>query len=431
MGRLKKLLNRTLKTFTLYALIVLTASIPAYYYLVDSIWLAELDEHNEIIAERTEQELNRLKLSEPELALSIQLWNKIQPGTNLQAAAATGNKSDSTYILLRRNVYAENEEIDRFRGLSRFIHINGKPYRLTVETNVEESEETVIAIAGITFLFFLILVVGFLLLNRRLSTRLWQPFRTTLEKLKSFNLNSQDQLQFDQSDTLEFEELNTALTRLIEKNISVFKTQKEFTENASHELQTPLAIIKSKLALLLQSQTLTDQQYEIIEEINKSLTRVSRINKNLLLLAKIENQQFANREEINLSQLINESLALLKDFADNKNIKIETETSGEVIMAGNRILVELLINNLLMNAIRHNSENGEIWIRLTGDQLLVSNSGKTALDNERIFKRFSKLSNEKSGSGLGLALVKEICNRYNWAVSYQFRDHAHHFTVQL
>ena len=310
---MNKLLNKSLKSFTIYALIVLAASVPAYYYLVDSIWLRELDEHNEIVAERTENELNQLALTETELNQSIVLWNKIQPGTNLQRTSLDKTRKDSTYTVLRKNPYVAHKANDRFRGLSRVIDINGEAYLLTVETNVEETEETVVAIAILTFFFFVILVVGFLILNRRLSVKLWQPFKYTLTRLKAFNLNSQTSIKFEKSNILEFQELNEALNKLIEHTITVYKSQKEFTENASHELQTPLAIIKNKLDILLQKQDLTDRQYQIIEDINKALTRVSRINKNLLLLAKIENHQFDESEAINLSELTEECLLQLQE----------------------------------------------------------------------------------------------------------------------
>lgn len=428
---MKKLLNKTLKVFALYSLIVLTASVPAYYYLVDSIWLKELDEHNEIIADRTENELNRLSLNDRELSESISLWNKIQPGTNLKKAVEITVSSDSTYTVLRQNPYVVDKNIDRFRGLVRLIHINDEPYYLTVETNVEETEETVVAIAGITLLFFLILVIGLLFLNRRLSFRLWKPFRSTLSKLKTFNLNNQTPIVFEKSDTFEFEELNIALGKLLEHNISVYKTQKEFTENASHELQTPLAIIKSKLDLLLQKETVTDRQYQIIEEINRALTRITRINKNLLLLAKIENHQFDDNEMINISQLTDQCLEPFKEHSNNKNITIQADIDSNIIIDGNKTLIEILLNNLLLNAIRHNLQNGTIKIFLSKKEWVVSNSGNIPLNSPTLFRRFAKTSNESAGSGLGLAIIKQICNRHNWTINYQFIDNSHNFSIRF
>ncbi len=288
---------------------------------------------------------------------------------------------------------------------------------VTIETNVEETEETVIAIAILTFLFFLILVIGFLIFNRRLSVKLWQPFRSTLNKLKAFNLNSQASIPFEISNTLEFEELNLALSKLIEHTISVYKSQKEFTENASHELQTPLAIIKNKLDLLLQKEALTDRQYQIIEATNKAVTRVSRINKNLLLLAKIENHQFEDSEEINLSDLTTQSLVHLHEHIESKALILQSEIDGELSITGNKTLLEILLNNLILNAIRHNAQKGIIKITLDKSGLTLSNSGNKALDIESLFKRFKKSSDESSGSGLGLAIVEQIYKRHHWTIN--------------
>ncbi len=428
---MNKLLNKSLKSFTIYALLVLAASVPAYLYLVDSIWLRELDEHNEIVADRTENELNKLDLTLTELNQSIVLWNKIQPGTNLQKTTLDKNRKDSTYTVLRKNPYVTHEDIDRFRGLSRLIKINEGNYLLTVETNVEETEETVVAIAILTFLFFLILVVGFLILNRRLSVKLWQPFKNTLAKLKAFNLNSQSNISFERSSIIEFEELNVALKKLIEHTVSVYKSQKEFTENASHELQTPLAIIKNKLDILLQKEALTNRQYQLIEDINNALTRVSRINKNLLLLAKIENHQFDGSETINLSELTEECIEQLQEHFSNKQLSLKKSLEKDCFVSGNRVLIEILINNLLLNSIRHNLQKGTVEINLSKSGYIISNSGNKALEKEQLFRRFKKTSDESSGSGLGLAIVEQICKRHQWKITYEFHQETHIFKISF
>ncbi|TDG35981.1 HAMP domain-containing histidine kinase [Pedobacter changchengzhani] len=428
---MKKLLNKTLRTFAIYSLFVLATSVPAYYYVVDFIWLNELDEHNEIIAHRIENGLNKLNLSQAELDQSIILWNKVQPGSNLEKAVNTSNTKPQIYTISKQKPFSNVNNLGRFRCLKKNIEIQKEPFILTIETNVEETEETVVAIAIITFLFFILLVAGFLFLNRRLSVRLWKPFRDTLAKLKTFNLNNQSIITFEKTDTFEFEELNDALTKLLQHNISVYNSQKEFTENASHELQTPLAIIKNKLDLLIQNETITARQYQIIEEINRALTRITRINKNLLLLAKIENKQFNAHENINFSHLAKSCINQLKEHSDNKQIAVQINIAPDVIVDGNRTLIEMLLNNLLLNAIRHNTQNGTITIAVNHHQLIVSNSGSKALKNDALFKRFANSSNEKFGSGLGLAIIKQICIRHQWAIGYHFDGSEHQFTIQF
>lgn len=428
---MKPLLTKTTKPFLIYVLIVLMISIPVYYFVVDTIWKGELDEHNHIIIKKTAYEFNQLKLSEEELDKSVTLWNHIQPETNIEKISNQQIKRDTVYTYEKHLPFISEQKKERYRCLKKVIYLQNKPYLFTIQTNIEESHETIAVIAMITIFFFVIIVLGLLYLNRKLSSSIWKPFRDTLDQLKTFNLNSQNTLQFPASDTTEFEELNQSLYKLIERNISTYKTQKEFTENASHELQTPLAIIKNKLDLLLQDQNLTEKQYRIAEDINKALTRSSRINKNLLLLAKIENNQFDGSEIVLFDHLLQQSIDTLGEHFEQKNISVQEEISGSVQVNGNSILTEILINNLIINAIRHTSPGGFISIQLMGSSFEVSNSGAEKLNTDFLFKRFSKLSTDNSGSGLGLSIIQEICKFHHWTISYCFENHRHFFTVKL
>lgn len=427
---MKPLLNKTTKPFIIYVLIILVISIPIYYLVVDAVWKHELDEHNEIVAEKTSSQINSLKLSEQKLIETIKLWNDVQPTTNIQNVKKNDNFKDSIFIVEKPHDFLDFEDIDRFRCLSKIIYLNQKPYRFNIETNIEESQETIFFISVTTVILFILIVGGLLFLNRRLSKSVWKPFRNTLDQLKTFNLNQQTKIEFSKTDVSEFDELNQSLSKLIEQNISVYKTQKEFTENASHELQTPLAILKNKLDILLQNQDLTEKQYQIAEEMNRALSRSSRINKNLLLLAKIENNQFEN-SEIHLDELLNQSMEILQEHFEQKNISVKTEISTDIKVNGNIGLTEVLINNLILNAIRHTPINGSISIKLNNSVFEVSNSGTEKLNSDLLFKRFSRFSKDNNGSGLGLAIVKEICKSQNWTVDYRFENNNHIFSVKL
>ncbi|WP_276728944.1 histidine kinase dimerization/phospho-acceptor domain-containing protein [Chryseobacterium carnipullorum] len=295
---MKPLLSKTTRPFLVFVMMVLVISVPVYYFVVDAIWQNELDEHNEIVAEKTGYEFNKMDVSKEEIQRSIALWNHIQPGTNIKKIFSNHLKKDSIFTTEKYKPFSKDTTIERYRSLQKVIYIKNEPYLFTIETNIEETEGTVMIIGLITIFFFILIVMGLFILNRRLSKTIWRPFRNTLDQLKNFNLNTQTNIEFESTDTIEFEELNGSLRKLITHTVSVYKTQKEFTENASHELQTPLAILKNKLDLLLQDENLTEKQYNIAEEMNKALTRSSRINKNLLLLAKIDNSQFDNNESI-------------------------------------------------------------------------------------------------------------------------------------
>lgn len=426
---MKNLLQKSLQQLTIFAFIVFALSIPSYFLLVDWIWLKELDENNILVAKRIENEFNVQNISNEKLAESIKFWNEIQPVSQIKFAKKPLAK-DSVYTIRRPNLFASREDvIDRFRGLITNIRINNKNYILVVETNVEETEETVAYIAMVTLFFFLILVVGFWILNRRLSKKLWKPFQDTLKKLKSFQLNRQEQINFQETDTIEFAELNATLKKLLQHNIAAYRSQKEFTENASHELQTPLAVLKSKMDILLQDDDLTEKQYHIAEEMNRALLRSSRINKNLLLLAKIENNQFNSSELIIFNTLVIQSINGLQDHFNDESIFMDSDIESDVELKGNIGLIEVLINNLIINAIRYCTIKGNIKISLSKSIFEIKNSGEHPLEADLLFKRFSRTATDHRGSGLGLSIVKEICRVHNWQVKYAFKNSEHIFSV--
>jgi len=429
-GKMNNLLQKTLKPLTIFSFVVFILSIPSYFFLVDWIWRDELDENNKLIAQRIENRFNSQKIDDEKLAESIQFWNEIQPVGKIKPAFSPLQK-DSVYTIYRQNPFLKKESIDRFRGLLTTIKINDKNFTITIETNIEESKETLVYITFVSILFFLVLAIGFWILNKKLSKKLWKPFHNTLQKLKFFRLNNHTTIEFTKTDIIEFQELNVVLDKLLQHSISVYKNQKEFVENASHELQTPVAIIKNKLDLLLQDKSLTSKQYNIIEQINKSLLRMSRIHKNLLLLSKIENGQFDEVQNFNIYALIQNLLVELEDFINNKNITINVKSLENKSIQSNKSLVEILVYNLILNAIQYTEKNNTIYIELQSYKLIVSNPGDKKLDEKVIFERFKKTNSQNKGNGLGLAIVKEICCNNGWKINYIFENKQHRFVVNF
>ncbi|NML40036.1 HAMP domain-containing histidine kinase [Chitinophaga sp. G-6-1-13] len=302
---------------------------------------------------------------------------------------------------------------------------------LTDKAVREDSFLIIGTVTLLTVIFFFLLMGGLLLLNRSISRRLWQPFYDSLSRIKDFDLNKQNTVSFGETNIVEFAELNKHLHKLISGSVAAYKQQKEFADNASHELQTPLAIVQSKLDLLLQSQSLTDEQYNIIEDAGRALTRVGRINKNLLLLARIDNSQYMDTERVDLSTLLDNTISAFREFAATKQIIIKSDIAKDIEISSNRGLLDILVNNLLNNAIRHSAPDSMIEVTLSGKTLVFSNAGDEPLQYEQLFKRFSSASSQTPGTGLGLALVKQIADRYNWQVNYTFADNHHIFSLTL
>jgi signal transduction histidine kinase len=426
-----KLLNRPLKAFALYALLILLISIPVYVLVVDYIWTIELDENNWLTLQHAKKRLQTKQFTPAEIENINHIWGELQPGVSIVRIEKRISLQDSIYEAIRPNEYDEDDGENRFRGLKSYIEINGVPYALTIETNVEESDETFIAIAAVTLLFFVLLIVGFILLNRRIAAMSWRSFYETLSSLKTFELSKDTSIHLPQSDIQEFQELNQSLHQLITNSVSTFQQQKSFTENASHELQTPIALLKSKLDLLIQQKTISPEISEILKGIEAPLSRLSRINKNLLVLAKVENHQYSDKEQIDVTEYLESALILFEDYIDEKQLRLSNDITESIVVNVNAFLIETLIQNLLSNAIRHTPKGGQITVSYQHTSFQVRNSGKESLDKSRLFERFSTTTNDKVSSGLGLAIIQEIAKKYGWRLTYNFESSFHVFSLCL
>jgi signal transduction histidine kinase len=421
---MKKLLDQSLRPLVIYALVVLIVSIPVYFLTINWIWENELDKHHYAIREKLEKRLTNLDLPDSAVGDMIIVLDKVQPGFSFTEAVAPS--PDSAYTVIRFDTFMNDRE--QFRCLMTDVRVNEKLFRVLIETNMEEIDETILAIAAVTIFFFIVLLAGFVYLNRKTSLRVWRPFYDTLAGLHAFRLEGGKPVALPVSQITEFADLNHSLDRLMDASLASYKQQKEFTENASHELQTPLAIVKSKLDLLLQSRSLDQPQMQILEDAYQAINRVTRINKNLLLLAKIEHAQFDEQQNISVPGLLNELSAQFADRFESSGIRYAQQVS-EMTLQVNPMLLEILLTNLLVNAARYTPAGGSVSVRADQRKLVFANTGTSPLDEQNLFRRFAQASSEHAGSGLGLAIVREICERYSWQIHYGFDHGFHHFTV--
>lgn len=287
---------------------------------------------------------------------------------------------------------------------------------------------------GIMLQYLLItamLGIGVVLTMRFISKKLWRPFDETLNTIERFRLEDGRIPSLPTSDVTEFDRLNATLKRLMGNSIDTYRAQKEFTENASHELQTPLAIFQSKLDLLLQQPELTQEQAEIIQDLYHIISRLTRLNRDLLLLTKIDNAQFDKTERISLGAFLDEQLPYLESLSGDLHIHKQLAPTPTPIQA-NRALLGSMVNNLFVNAVRHNCPNGTIHIAVDQGKLTVANtSDEPALDAAHIFNRFYRPTQDTPGNGLGLAIVKAICDYHGWQIAYQFNEGWHAFVVSF
>lgn len=281
-------------------------------------------------------------------------------------------------------------------------------------------------------MIILILLIGLFIITKRLSITLWKPFYDTLEQIEEFEIDKSSNSKLAANSIEEFNRLNLAINKLIEKNTRIYKSQKEFIENAAHELQTPIAIFKGKLETLLQRDDVTEEQFEILDKLNDTTTRLNRLNKNLLLLSKIESKQYNIPEEVLLNKVIANQLDFFKEQALAKNISINTALEPNTLVKTNLFLSEILISNLFLNAINHNTANGSINVVLHENSLVFSNTGiSKSLETDKLFERFSKVNPSSKGNGLGLSIIKKIVENNNWEVIYSYKDKLHIFEIRF
>ncbi len=325
----------------------------------------------------------------------------------------------------------EQEEIS-FRKLVRKYSYSGKIYVITILKTTIEEDELLESILSTFFIIVGLLAVAFFIANWLLSKSMWKPFYETLNELNRYEIKNHEEHTFKTSDTLEFRQLNDTLNKLIGKIHQDYIQQKEFTENASHELQTPLAVLKANINLLMQSSNLKEQEMGQVQSMDNTLKKISSLNKALLLLAKIENNQFREIEEINFSNVLSKLITNIEEVSQAKAVKISSAIEPNVYVKMNPTLSEIIVSNLLQNALRHNKEKGEIQVKLSANDLIISNTGEPlTIKPDELFIRFKKNDASKESIGLGLSIVKSISDLYNFRIHYHFKDFMHHFELKF
>lgn len=309
--------------------------------------------------------------------------------------------------------------------------INGKHYYLSAFYGLVESDDITHAVVTSLFWIILLLLAVSALLSVAISRTLLAPFNKTLEVIHSFQLKKKEPVQLPATKISEFKKLNVFLAGMMEKARQDYVALKEFTENASHEMQTPVAIMRGKLELLLDT-PLTDDQARLIMSTQNSLDRLSKMGHSLTLLTKIENKEFVSPDPLNFSSLVSDSLYAFEELMEMKSLKTEQHIEEGVMVKIHPVLADILLSNLLSNAIRHNVEGGVIAVELTKKHLLVRNTGAPLEGKEEeMFGRFKKGRGNIDSIGLGLAIVKRICEQSKLDINYQNQDPFHIFTLKL
>ncbi|WP_445663977.1 sensor histidine kinase [Fodinibius sp. AD559] len=349
--------------------------------------------------------------------------------TNLEITALPNRVEPSVEV--RDTLVWHHRLQQRETNLKMVAHrnVDGTSYRIATHGALVESDDITEAVIQILLWILGLQVVGAVGVGFIVSNRLFKPFRKTLKRIKDFTLQDKEPITAEETSVAEFDDLNKFVEEMTSKAVSDYKNLKEFAENASHELQTPLSIIKGKLELLTETD-LSPEQYQFVEDSQRSVKKLSRLSESLALLTKIENHEFTETEEVNLSALINESTQAFDEFITLNGLTVKTDIKDDVSVQMHPVLADILWTNLFQNAIKHNVEEGNINISLNHQRLLISNTGDPLSSTpEELFRRFKKDNVEATSIGLGLAIIKRIVDQYDYTISYTYEEGWH--TIQI
>ncbi|HLW20690.1 MAG TPA: HAMP domain-containing sensor histidine kinase [Cyclobacteriaceae bacterium] len=321
------------------------------------------------------------------------------------------------------------EQMERQLKASRSYLINGKHYYLATYNIVIETGDITETVVQTMVAIFILLLIFIAVTGRIVSKKILSPFHESLEKIKSFTFKENEPLVFAPSKTEEFVKLNDFLHKMSVQLLKDYRVMKEFSENISHEIQTPVSVVRGKLELLLDS-PIDEKQASLIESAHHANEKVARIVGSLAVLARLENHEFTFSEEIDFSSKVNQSIKDFEELIAIKSISMEKNIQPGVLINIHPNMAEMLLQNLLSNAIKHNVKDGMIFIRLGPNMLEVVNSGQEPQEDvDNFFQRFKKGNGNHDSIGLGLSIVKQICIVNGFEIDYSYRQ-PHHW-VQI
>ena len=414
-----------MKLFTKYSrisagftILIFSIASMAFYYTLNYVQLQQIEAD--------------LQIEEDEIKLYVMNYDRMPPMVSVEDQLI---HFTPTAEIVNRHFREEvlkdqSGRWEKFRQLIFPISIAGQQYEVAVSKSLQETDHLVRTTLWVTLATILIILIVFVLINRYVLKELWKPFYQALDAMKGFTLQKDQPLGLAPTGTDEFSLLNRSISDLTQRAKFDYLSLKTFSENASHEIQTPIAIIRSKIELLAQDEYLTERQSGTLQAIAESVHRLSTLNSSLLLLAKIENRQFQEAREIDLEEVLQQKIADFQELWEMYRISL-TVSMEKAFISMNPELLDILLNNLFANATKHNRQQGMIAVELRPGLLKVSNtSNQGKLNTERLYERFYKASPSRENNGLGLSIIRTIADASGITLSYDYADNRHEFLLR-
>lgn len=422
-----KLIYRILIRLSLALLIVLTVwTVLFYFTMIDEI----NDEVDDALEDYSETIIIR-SLAGKELPSKNDGTNNsysIRPITREEAGQYPAIEYYDADIYIK-----EKEETEPARVLRTiFADKDDNYFLLEVSTPSFEKEDLREAVANWILFLYIVLLVTLLTVSIWVFYRSLRPLYALLHWLDSYLPGKQHEPVPNDTHIPEFRRLNEAAAQAVERSEQLFKQQKQFIGNASHELQTPLAVCNNRIEWLLDNTELTEEQMEELFKTKHTLNYIVRLNKSLLFLSRIDNGQFTDSRPVEINSIVKRLLDDYKEIFSHYEAQISLEEQGRLTITMNETLAEALVSNLLKNAFIHNKEQGHVRVTIQTNSLTLANTGQTEpLDSEHIFERFYQGSKKKESTGLGLAIAEAICRQYGLHISYRYQNKEHIFRLQF
>lgn len=424
-----KLLNQSIKYLSVSILTIVTVWAVVFYFNMLNEIKSSIDEglenYKRLIIQNAQKDSTILtKNYFDESFFAIRQINKKQ-------ALSTKDKYLDTKLNMQ-DADDEAPEPEPVRMLITAFELDDNYYELKVANSMVEEDDMIKELFYDIVWLYISLIVGIIFINNFVLKKLWKPFYDFLNQLKKYRLGKTKTLPIVKTNTKEFIDLQNAINALLKHTSKTYEQQKQFIGNASHELQTPLAIATNKLELLIEKGNLQNEQAENIAEVMSIIERLVRLNKSLLLLTKIENKQFLDNRQILLNDIVQKNVSDLEEMAIFKKVKITVNENAKLSIQMDASLANVIISNLLKNALFHNDPDGDVFVEIGEKTIKISNTGNNEkLDENLLFSRFYKSDSKSKGTGLGLAIVKAISDLYGFKVSYYFNNTLHFFQIEF
>ncbi len=410
-----RLIQKTNRNFLVILIVILPLACAVIFFSIRYYIQGEVDEKLAVDELRIVQQIEAQK---PVHSIAPLIEVEVAPERELM-------DSHFNDVMVYDPLEKENEQ---YREIESVKAINGTRYAIKVRHAMLETNDLIMVIVSVIGIVFLLTAILLYYLNYNGSLKLWKPFYTNIDRLGKYSFTNPEELLIEDSSIQEFQELKIALVQLTSRLHLDYNMLKQFTENASHEIQTPVSIISLNLEEALQ-QDLPDEVHQKIYATYQAVQRLAKLNEKLLLLSKLENHQFNDKKELDLCHILEEKVTELSPLIDQKGVQIEWKTRDMFKINIDPYLANVLMINLLSNAIKHNKKSGKMELSITNNSIVISNEFSELVDTTAIFQRFKKGASASNSTGLGLALVEQIIKGTD--LSIEASQTAELFTIRI